>query len=328
MAEKNPRIIVPPEVSASGPTPPPSRRAVVPAGDGQPVPLSVILALAAALIGGFIFFLARNSETDINATAPEISVLDDGATTANGLVGTTDPNVAVAPTTVAETSPSTTVPLTTSAAPTTQVPTTAVAPTTTIAPTTSAPTTVPEVAELAGPPLRDTGTARHAVFSGGVVYLRGSVPSSEFGEQIVAAAEAVVGEGNVINQYVVAADAPAAGSAPLYVADTVLFLSSQSGINQQFFPILDLGSRLLTVNDNVKISVVAHTDSIGGEELNRALSQNRADTVRQYWLDQGFDPDRISAVGEGESNPIADNNTAQGRQANRRAEFIVIGILG
>ncbi len=326
MAEKNPRIVVPPEVSATGPTPPPSKRAVVPAGDGQPLPLSVVLALAAALIGGFIFFLARDSETDINATAPEIAVLEDGATpttAANSLLGSTAPDVEVVPSTIPETPvPSSAVPPTTAAAATTQPP--ATTPTS----TTAVPTTVPEVAALAGPPLRDTGTARHAVFSGGLVYLRGSVPSSEFGEQIVTAAEAVVGEGNVINQYVVDADAPAAGSAPLYVADTVLFLSSQSGINPQFLPILDLGSRLLTVNENVKISVVAYTDSIGGEELNRALSQDRADTVRQYWLDQGFDPERISAVGEGESNPIGDNNTAEGRQANRRAEFIVIGILG
>ena len=326
MAEKNPRIVVPPEVSATGPTPPPSRRAGVPAGDGQPLPLPVILALAAALIGGFIFFLVRDSETDINATAPEIAVLDDGATpttVANGLLGSTAPDVEVVPSTISE------APVTSATiSPTTVAAPTALPPSTTPATTAPVPTTVPEVAALAGPPLRDTGTVRHAVFSGGVVYLRGSVPSAEFGEQIVAAAEAVVGEGNVINQYMVDAAAPAEGSAPLYVADTVLFLSSQSGINPQFFPILDLGSRLLTVNENVKISVVAHTDSVGSEELNRALSQNRADTVRQYWLDQGFDPERISATGEGESNPIADNNTAQGRQANRRAEFIVIGILG
>ncbi|NNF56243.1 MAG: OmpA family protein [Acidimicrobiales bacterium] len=323
MAEKNPRIVVPPEVSATGPTPPPSRRAVVPAGDGQLLPLSVILALAAALIGGFIFFLARDSETDINATAPEIEVLEDGTgEAANGLAGSTAPDVEAVPTTISETPvDSTTIPPTTAAAPSTEPTTTSQAPTTT------STTTVPEVV-LAGPPLRDTGTVRHAVFSGGVVYLRGSVPSPEFGDQIVAAAEAVVGEGNVINQYVIDADAPAEDSAPLYVADTVLFLPSQSGINPQFFPILDLGSRLLTVNEDVKISVVAYTDSVGSEELNRALSQDRADTVQQYWLDQGFDPERISAVGMGESDPIGDNNTAQGRQANRRAEFIVIGILG
>ncbi len=323
MAEPNPRIVVPPEVTAAGPTPSPTNRTVVAAEGGLPLPLPLIALMALLLIGGFVFVLFRDGSSEVTAEGQELGVLTDPTTSP-------DPPSTVAAVGSAEST--TTVPQTTESAPATTAAavatvTTGAAPTTTVAPTTTA---APEIApaELAGPPVRETGTIRHAVFSGGTLYLRGAVPSADFGDQIVAAAEAVVGEGNVINQYRIDPLAPAADSAPLYVADTVLFVSSQAGINPQFFPILDIGTRLLTVNENVRIEVIAHTDDIGSDALNARLSQIRADSVLQYWLDQGADPARITAVGRGEAEPIADNSTAAGRQANRRAEFIVIGILG
>jgi outer membrane protein OmpA-like peptidoglycan-associated protein len=74
--------------------------------------------------------------------------------------------------------------------------------------------------------------------------------------------------------------------------------------------------------------VVAHTDSAGSAAPNQRLSQQRAEVVRQYWIDQGVDPSRVVADGRGEDEPIADNATPEGKQLNRRAEFIVTGILG
>ena len=71
------------------------------------------------------------------------------------------------------------------------------------------------------------------------------------------------------------------------------------------------------------IVVEGHTDSQGSEGYNRKLSQKRADTVRSYLINQGVAPDRITAVGKGENEPLASNDSAEGRANNRRVEIIV-----
>ncbi|MBN1608335.1 MAG: DUF4398 and OmpA-like domain-containing protein [Polyangiaceae bacterium] len=72
-----------------------------------------------------------------------------------------------------------------------------------------------------------------------------------------------------------------------------------------------------------KIVVEGHTDSRGTEQMNLVLSQKRADVVRSFLVSQGVESQRISAVGKGESHPVADNSTADGRANNRRVEIIV-----
>jgi outer membrane protein OmpA-like peptidoglycan-associated protein len=73
-----------------------------------------------------------------------------------------------------------------------------------------------------------------------------------------------------------------------------------------------------------KITVEGHTDSRGSESTNRMLSENRAMAVRSLLVSQGIEPDKITAIGLGESRPIADNNTPEGRANNRRVEIIVV----
>jgi outer membrane protein OmpA-like peptidoglycan-associated protein len=69
--------------------------------------------------------------------------------------------------------------------------------------------------------------------------------------------------------------------------------------------------------------VEGHTDSVGGEDYNQGLSQRRAEAVRAYLLRMGVDAARITATGMGESAPVAPNESAAGRQQNRRVEIIV-----
>jgi outer membrane protein OmpA-like peptidoglycan-associated protein len=79
----------------------------------------------------------------------------------------------------------------------------------------------------------------------------------------------------------------------------------------------------------LKIAVEGHTDSVGGDEYNLKLSQNRANSVRAYLVSQSIDPAAVTATGFGKTMPVADNKTAAGRQANRRVELVVSGeILG
>jgi outer membrane protein OmpA-like peptidoglycan-associated protein len=79
----------------------------------------------------------------------------------------------------------------------------------------------------------------------------------------------------------------------------------------------------------LKIEVEGHTDSVGGDDYNQKLSENRANAVREYLVEQGIKSDAITAQGFGKTKPVADNSTAAGRQRNRRVELVVSGeILG
>jgi outer membrane protein OmpA-like peptidoglycan-associated protein len=75
----------------------------------------------------------------------------------------------------------------------------------------------------------------------------------------------------------------------------------------------------------LKIEVEGHTDSVGSDEFNQKLSEQRANAVREYLLSQGMQASSLTAKGFGESTPVASNDTAAGKQQNRRVELIVSG---
>lgn len=79
------------------------------------------------------------------------------------------------------------------------------------------------------------------------------------------------------------------------------------------------------INDYPKTAVMVqgHTDSVGNEEMNQHLSERRAGAVEGYLADRGVDPGRMTALGYGESYPVAENGTAGGRQQNRRVDILL-----
>ena len=88
-------------------------------------------------------------------------------------------------------------------------------------------------------------------------------------------------------------------------------------------------SGIILSHPGLKIAVEGHTDSIGGDDYNMKLSENRAASVRDYLVSEGVSEDAVTAQGFGKTKPVADNATAAGRQANRRVELVVSGdILG
>jgi outer membrane protein OmpA-like peptidoglycan-associated protein len=84
-------------------------------------------------------------------------------------------------------------------------------------------------------------------------------------------------------------------------------------------------SGILLAYPGLRIQVEGHTDSVGGDEYNMRLSEQRAGSVRDYLTAQGVPAAMVSAVGFGKTQPVATNDTAAGRQQNRRVELVVSG---
>ena len=93
--------------------------------------------------------------------------------------------------------------------------------------------------------------------------------------------------------------------------DTKISLAKVSGILQAY--------------PGLKLQVEGYTDSVGSDEYNQKLSENRADAVRDFLMTQGVQTENITATGYGKAKPVADNNTAQGRAQNRRVQLVVSG---
>jgi outer membrane protein OmpA-like peptidoglycan-associated protein len=105
--------------------------------------------------------------------------------------------------------------------------------------------------------------------------------------------------------------------------DEVLFDVGRSSIKSQSMESLDRVSVMLNKFPHIRIEVQGHTDSDGDAGSNLRLSQERADAVRTYLLSHGVSPERVSAIGYGETRPIAPNNTAAGKTLNRRVMMVV-----
>ena len=80
---------------------------------------------------------------------------------------------------------------------------------------------------------------------------------------------------------------------------------------------------VLQINANIKVEISSHTDSRGSGIYNQRLSQKRADAVVKYLVNKGIASNRLSAKGYGPSQPVDTNDTDEGRQLNRRTEFMI-----
>lgn len=121
----------------------------------------------------------------------------------------------------------------------------------------------------------------------------------------------------------VAPPAPAPAPAPkTLVLEGVNFDFDKSFIRADDFDNLDQDVATLKDWGDVKVEVAGHTDSIGTDQYNMGLSQRRAEAVRNYLVSKGIAADRLSINAYGESQPVADNATAEGRFKNRRVELV------
>ncbi len=109
----------------------------------------------------------------------------------------------------------------------------------------------------------------------------------------------------------------------LVLGDAVLFQIGKSNLSQAADATLSRVAYNLKQFPDTDVTVVGHTDNTGSEQLNRDLSEKRAQSVVNYLESQGIPASRLKAVGMGENDPVASNSTVEGRAQNRRVEMYI-----
>ncbi len=109
-----------------------------------------------------------------------------------------------------------------------------------------------------------------------------------------------------------------------FVLENCNFETGKAILLPEAFPVLDDLVEYLNRKDDDRIELGGHTDNVGGAAKNLKLSLDRALAVRQYLIDKGIDPNRLTSKGYGLTKPIASNKTADGRAQNRRTEVTIL----
>ncbi len=108
-----------------------------------------------------------------------------------------------------------------------------------------------------------------------------------------------------------------------YKLNDIKFSSNSTSLNVQTKSVIDEFIIYLTENPELKADIQGHTDNVGSSSDNRSLSKNRAKTVYDYAVKNGISPSRLKFHGFGETKPIEDNSTEEGRAKNRRTVFVI-----
>jgi len=163
------------------------------------------------------------------------------------------------------------------------------------------------------------------VYRNGKLVLRGSVPSAVMAEAYAARAATVLGADNVTVEMTLDARVMA-DTLTVDVDQEFRFPSGGIVFDAEYEALLNLGVAALQLLPEATLIITGHTDDVGDEGTNLALSQARAQVVVDWMVDRGISPERVVARAAGETEPIADNTTPGGREANRRVEAVLEGI--
>lgn len=112
----------------------------------------------------------------------------------------------------------------------------------------------------------------------------------------------------------------------LNMPGNVTFATDSADLSPAFFDVLNSVGKVLDEFDQTVVEVAGHTDSTGTHGYNQSLSERRASSVANYLAGQGVMRERLITVGLGETYPVADNGTIDGRQANRRVEITLVPV--
>lgn len=112
----------------------------------------------------------------------------------------------------------------------------------------------------------------------------------------------------------------------LNMPGNVTFATDSSDLSPAFFDVLNSVGKVLDEFDQTVVEVAGHTDSTGSDAYNQSLSERRSASVSTYLQAQGVLSQRLITIGMGESRPVADNATPEGRQLNRRVEITMVPV--
>ena len=163
-------------------------------------------------------------------------------------------------------------------------------------------------------------TQRRTATGAGVGALAGAVISSATGGS--AGTGAVIGAGvGALGTYVWSQNMD--NQLKLDIPSDISFDVGRSDVKGNFAPVLDRFAASLRANQSTDVRIVGHTDNTGSDAINNPLSVDRANSTRNYLTARGVSGARIQTEGQGSYQPIASNNTAEGRSRNRRVEIFV-----
>ena len=160
------------------------------------------------------------------------------------------------------------------------------------------------------------GAATGAVLGGAVGAGGGYLWSRKMQDQKVAMERATVGTGVAVSQ-------TTDNRLKLDIPSDVSFDVGRAAIKPNFAPILNQFASSLNQNPVTTVTIVGHTDNTGSDSINNPLSVDRADAARDYLVSRGVARTRFITDGRGSREPVADNNSTQGRDKNRRVEIYV-----
>jgi len=157
---------------------------------------------------------------------------------------------------------------------------------------------------------------RGAVLGGLAGAVAGNVWSKHMEQQRQAMEQATRGTGVQVSQ-------TADNRLKLEIPSDISFDTNRSDIKPNFRPILDRFASTLQENPATYVTIIGHTDSTGGDQINQPLSLDRAAHARDYLAARGVNPNRITVEGRAAREPIASNDDPAGRARNRRVEIYV-----
>ena len=261
----------------------------------------------------------------VDDDAPEIDASNDGASADSEIDASNDGASSDDPSSNdAAATESTSAAPTTTRAPTI---TTTVAPT----PTTSTTTTEAPVSERA--PTSDdqlAATPSGAIFelTPTAIRLVGGLPDDSSADENVEIAELFFPGIEIDDQQVVdeSFETPDELSVTMRLSAADLFGYNSDDINPTYLPLIDQIAAAVQESDAITVEISGHTDASGPADGNQRLSERRANSAAQRLTGQGVQTTQVTAIGRGEDQPIAPNDTEAGKLANRRVEFTITNL--
>ena len=185
-----------------------------------------------------------------------------------------------------------------------------------------------EPGAAAGDAERELVAATATIRTDGKLYLEGAFASQAAADAFLTAAGGVFGRENIVEEYVVDPAAPAPTVADVALDKPVLFETGTATIHPDYIPFLEACAGVLELNPHIVMSVSAFTDSLGDEDFNLELSRQRAEAILDFYRSRDIGDDQLIGTGYGEAVPVADNETEEGRQQNRRAMLQLLNVMG